>query len=113
MSFVRLGSVICSFVCAIYAVLCLNYFLILPKTSTTYIVILLFVIPLLLALFSSVFNKPKFLVITSIWSLPMSFYFLTSELFLKYIVIGPIILLVTGLMLNNNKKKPELNKVYT
>ena len=108
-----MGSVICSFVCAIYAVLCLNSLLNFPTTSTTYIVILLFVIPLLLALFSNFINKPKLLVFTSIWSLPVSLYFLTSEFFLKYIVIGPIILLVTGLILNNNKKKQELNyKAY-
>lgn len=64
----------------------------------------MFVIPLILTLLFSILNKPKLLIVTSIWSLPVSLYFLSSESFLKYIIVGPIILVLAGFFMIRNKK---------
>lgn len=75
-----------------------------PSTDVIISFILLFFIPLIMALFASLFFKPILLLISFVWSLPISLYLLGTPGLFNLVIIFPLLILVGGIMMFTVKK---------
>jgi hypothetical protein len=73
-----------------------------PDVLTSFTVMYLF--PVTLAAYASLSLKPKLLIICSIWALPLSLYCLATPSVFRFLVIGPILLFIMGIIMLKNKR---------
>ena len=73
-----------------------------PDVLTSFTV--MYLVPVTLAIFASLSLNPKLLIICSIWALPLSLYCLATPSLFKFLVIGPILLLILGIIMLKNKR---------
>lgn len=64
----------------------------------------MYLLPMLLALYSSYSLKPILLTIVSIWAMPISLYCLATPGVFKYLIIGPLLLVIFGIIMFKNKR---------
>lgn len=68
-----------------------------PKVFTSFTV--MYLLPIMLAIYASIFLKPKLLLVCSIWALPLSLYCLATPGVFKFLIIAPILLLIVGILM--------------
>jgi hypothetical protein len=73
-----------------------------PDVLTSFTV--MYFLPVMLATYASLSSKPKLLIFCSIWALPLSLYCLATPGLFKYIVMGPILLIIVGVIILKNKR---------
>jgi hypothetical protein len=73
-----------------------------PDVLTSFTV--MYLVPVTLAIFASLSLNPKLLIICSIWALPLSLYCLATPSLFKFLFIGPILLLILGIIMLKNKR---------
>jgi hypothetical protein len=73
-----------------------------PDVFTSFTV--MYLSPVTLAIYASLSLKPKLLILCSIWALPLSLYCLATPSVFKFLVIGPILLLIVGIIILKNKR---------
>jgi hypothetical protein len=59
----------------------------------------MYLLPIMLAIYASISMKPKLLIACSIWAMPLSLYCLATPGVFKFLVIAPVLLLITGIQL--------------
>ncbi|MEH7011678.1 hypothetical protein V7087_12855 [Neobacillus niacini] len=73
-----------------------------PDVFTSFTI--MYLLPIMLAIYASLTLKHKLLIICSIWALPLSLYCLATPGVFKFLVIGPILLLIVGIVMLKNKR---------
>jgi hypothetical protein len=73
-----------------------------PDVFTSFTVMYLF--PVSLAAYASLFLKPKLLVLCSLWALPLSLYCLATPGVFKFLIICPILLFIVRIKMLKNKR---------
>jgi hypothetical protein len=74
------------------------------ETDVLTSVTVMYLFPVMMATYASLSLKPKLLIFCSIWALPLSLYCLVTPGLFKYIVIGPILLIIVGVIILKNKR---------
>lgn len=64
----------------------------------------MYLVPVTLAAYASLSLKPKLLILCSIWALPLSLYCLATPSVFRFLVIGPILLFIMGIIMLKNKR---------
>lgn len=64
----------------------------------------MYLIPVSLAIYASIFIKPKLLILCSLWALPLSLYCLATPGVFKFLIISPILSFIVGILMFKNKR---------
>ncbi|WP_419954216.1 hypothetical protein ACN6MT_28890 [Neobacillus niacini] len=73
-----------------------------PDVLTSYTI--MYLLPMFLTGYGSFSVKPIWLIIGSIWALPISLYCLATPGVFKYLVMGPMLLVIIGIIMFKNKR---------
>ena len=65
---------------------------------------IMYLLPVLLAFYANISLKPKLMIICSIWALPLSIYCLATPGIFKWLIFGPILILIAGIRMFKNKR---------
>ncbi|MEH7275156.1 hypothetical protein [Neobacillus vireti] len=68
---------------------------------------IMYLMPVMVAIYASISRKAKLLLVCSIWALPLSLYGLATPSVFKFFVIGPILLLIVGILMLKNTRFKE------
>ncbi|MEH7250662.1 hypothetical protein V7111_00820 [Neobacillus niacini] len=65
---------------------------------------IMYLLPVLLAFYASFSLKPKLMIVCSIWALPLSIYCLATPGIFKWLIFGPILILIVGIRMFKNMR---------
>ena len=107
MKFLRLIGAFCGIGSLIFCVFILLYNPYTHSSAETDVLTsftVMYIFPVMLAIFASLSLKPKLLILCSIWALPLSLYCLATPSVFRFLVIGPILLFIMGIIMLKNKR---------
>ncbi|WP_338449910.1 hypothetical protein R4Z09_27810 [Niallia oryzisoli] len=65
---------------------------------------MMFFLPMFIAIFASLSFKPITLIICSVWSMPLALYLGATPGVFKWLMIGPVLLLIAGILMHTKSR---------
>lgn len=74
-----------------------------PDVLTSFTI--LFFLPMIIAIYASLSLKPIWLIVSSIFSMPLALYLTGTPSVFKWLIVGPVLMLAAGIIMLKKSRK--------